>query len=619
MKQVTFILVALSLSLFAAAQPGTIDETFNSSGTPGSVTTNLVNGGDDYGRAMATYSDGRIAVAAYNENNYFTILRYTAAGTLDASFGTGGVVTLRYAPGDDAQAYAVTVLPNNKVLVAGYSWGSTKDFALLCLDENGDPDPGFGTGGWAITPVGAGDDEARSITVQSDHKIVVAGLTSNGSNTDVAVVRYNSDGSLDSFFGTGGIVTTDINGNDVPAGVVVQGDGKIVVAATSNTAGASDFAAIRYNGDGSLDTFFGSGGIVTVDVALGGPGSTDVAHCVALQPDGKIVLAGQTQASSGGNDDVAIIRLTTAGALDAGPSGFDGDGIVTYNYGVVNTDEEVQSISIQNDGRILLAGSTDGAGSSYSLLLLAYSPDCSLDPTFGPGANGIATADLTSTYDVGYAMALDGSRIYVAGWTGDVSDKQIVLAAFENNYITLPLTLVTFYAEKQQSKVVLHWQTASEEGVQQFIIEASTDGKTFSAIGHVTATGSPNSLTNYSFTDRFPHSGNNLYRLRMEDMDGKRKYSNVVNVSFLENLSSPIRVYPSPAREVLHVQLPEGLRGAVSLRIIDVQGRVVKSSSIISRGNALSTSFNIGSLPGGMYILEAQAGLVSLTSRFIKQ
>lgn len=396
MKQVTFILIALSLSIFAAAQPGTIDETFNSSGSPGSVTTNLVNGGDDYGRAMATYSDGRIAVAAYNENNYFTILRYTAAGALDATFGTGGVVTLRYAPGDDAQAYAVTVLPNNKVLVAGYSWGSTKDFALLCLDENGDPDLSFGVGGWAITPVGTGDDEARSITVQSDHKIVVAGLTSNGSNTDVAVVRYNSDGSLDSFFGTGGIVTTDIYGGDVPAGVVVQGDGKIVVAATSNTAGASDFAAVRYNADGSLDSFFGSGGIVTVDIGLGGAGSTDVAHCVALQPDGKIVLAGQTQASSGGNDDVAIIRLTTAGALDAGPSGFDGDGIVTYNYGVVNTDEEVQSISIQNDGRILLAGSTDGAGSSYALLLLAYSPDGSLDPTFGPGADGIATADLTA-------------------------------------------------------------------------------------------------------------------------------------------------------------------------------------------------------------------------------
>lgn len=216
-------------------------------------------------------------------------------------------------------------------------------------------------------------------------------------------------------------------------------------------------------------------------------------------------------------------------------------------------------------------------------------------------------------------MALDGSRIYVAGWTGDVSDKQIVLAAFENNYITLPLTLVTFYGEKQQRKVVLHWQTASEEGVQQFIIEASTDGKTFNRVGHVTATGTPNSLTNYSFTDAFPHSGNNFYRLRMEDMDGKRKYSNVVNVSFLENVSSPIQVYPSPASEVLHVQLPEGLRGAVSLRIIDVQGRVVQSNEVTSTGNALSTSFNIRSLPGGMYILEAQAGSVSLTSRFIKQ
>lgn len=620
MKLVNSTLFALFLCIYSSAQSGNLDGTFNSSGTPGYISTNVVSGGDDFAQAMAVQSDGKIVVAAYNENNYITILRYTTSGTLDGSFGTGGIVTLRNAFGDDAQAFAISVLSDNKILVAGYSWGSTKDFALVRLEENGNPDVTFGTNGWAITPVGSGDDEARTIAVQSNGQIVVAGISNNGSNNDFALVRYNADGSLDNLFGTGGTVSTNINGNDLVESMAIQSDGKIVVGGTSNSTGDADFAVVRYNSDGSLDNSgpgFGTGGIVTVDIGLGGAGSTDLAHTLAIQSDGKIILAGQTAASGGGNDDIAIIRLTPDGVLDAGPSGFDGDGVLTFNYGTVNTDEEIRGIIVQGDGKILVAGSTDGAGSSYSLLMLRYNADGSLDPTFGPGADGIVTADVTSRADFGYAIALHGNRIYVAGSTSNGSDKQVILSAFVNNYTTLPLTLLQFYGEKQNSKVVLHWQTTAEENVRQFIVESSSDSKTFKAIGYVLATGNKNNIANYSFIDQLPLSSNNYYRLLIQDFDGGHKYSKVVNVKY--ETATNVQLYPCPAKDVVNIQLPEGLRGTITLQIIDLQGRLIKTNSFSSNGNALSVPLDIQYLPNGMYMVEVRTGRTSVTNHFIKQ
>lgn len=618
MKLITSTLFASLLFRFASAQPGTLDGSFNNSGTPGYTTTNVVNGGDDYAQAIAVHSDGRIVVAAHNENNYFTLIRYTSTGALDNTFGSGGIANLRYAPGDDGQAYAVTVLSNNKILVAGYSYGSTKDFALLRLNEDGTPDATFGTGGWAITPVGSGDDEGRSMVVQSDGKFLLAGISNNGSNNDFALVRYNSDGSLDNSFGTNGVVTTDITGNDLVESIGIQSDGKIVVGGTSNTTGASDFAAVRYNSDGSLDNSFGTGGIATVDIGFGGAGSTDQAHSLAIQPDGKILLVGQTAASTGGNDDVAIMRLTANGVLDSGASGFDGDGIVTFNYGPVNTDDEVRSAIIQNDGNILVAGSTDGTGSSFGLMMLRYTPNGTLDPTFGPGTNGIATADLTATADVGNAMALYGTRIYVAGSTVNVAEKQTLLAAFNNNYTTLPLTLMQFYAEKQSNKVALHWQTTAEENVKQFIVQSSSDGRTFKSIGYVTATDKNSTFNHYSYTDQLPFTGNNFYRLLIQDFDGNFKYSNIVSIRFGEELSN-LQLYPCPAKEILQVQLPAGLNGTINLNVIDLYGHVVKTNNIASTGNVLSTSIDIHNLPHGTYILQIDTGNTSFTKSFIKQ
>ena len=153
------------------------------------------------------------------------------------------------------------------------------------------------------TPIGSSTEIAYSVAVQSDGKIVAAGYSDNGSNDDFALARYNTDGSLDATFGSGGKVATPVgSSNDYAYSVAIQSDGKIVAAGLSSNGSNDDFALARYDSDGSLDTGFGTGGKVTT--AIGSAG--DYALSVAIQSDGKIVAAGYSD--NGSNYDFALAR-----------------------------------------------------------------------------------------------------------------------------------------------------------------------------------------------------------------------------------------------------------------------------------------------------------------------
>ncbi len=633
MKKVTSTLTTLFLCLYVSAQVGSLDGGFN---TTGYVINDVLGipGNDETGQAIATHSDGRVVVAINSENERFVLVRYTATGTLDNTFGTSGVVSLRQFAGNSAVAYAVTVLSDNKILVAGWSWGGTnKDFTVLKLLEDGTPDPAFGAGGWAVTSFSAGHDEARALAVQSDGKIVVAGFSTNGADNDFAVLRYNADGTLDNTgFGTGGMVTTPISANDEASAVVVQSDGKIVVGGTSNEGTSSaNFALVRYNTDGSLDATpgnFGSNGIAEIDLGNNGAGSEDNGLGLALQSDGKILMTGMSKGVSFSNNDLATIRLTTAGALDAtfNPTGAivnraatTAPGIAIFNHGPSNTDEGARSLAIQSDGKIIVGGDTDGAGATFALLLVRYNSDGTPDNTFDGGGDGGVTYDISTTDDeFGHAIKLHGNRIYFTGSFGNPHD--LILAAIENDGTPLPLVLSHFYAQKQTSKVVLQWQTSSEEGVKQFVIERSNDGKSFKAIGTVAATGNSTITRKYSFADNSPFiSASNYYRLLMQDADGNFKYSKMLIIKFDGQLSTDMKVYPSMVKDILQVQLPDGMNGNIGIQIIDMNGRVIRKNNIAGDGHALNTTMDVSTLIKGVYIIKATAGNVSVTSRFTKQ
>ena len=168
--------------------------------------------------------------------------------------------------------------------------------------------------------------------------------------------------------------------------------------------------------------------------------------------------------------------------------------------------------------------------------------------------------------------------------------------------------------------MILQWQTTSEEDVKHFVIERSNDGKTYKAIGTVAANGNSTTTKNYMFADASPFApANNYYRLLMVDADGNYKYSKMLIVKFDGQLTTSMTVFPSNVRDVLQVQLPNGLTGNVNLSVIDMNGRVIKRSNLASDGTALSTTIDVSSLIKGVYILKAQAGNTSVISRFTKQ
>jgi uncharacterized delta-60 repeat protein len=223
-------------------------------------------------------------------------------------------------------------------------------FALARYNIDGTLDASFGTGGIVTSDFAASLTAARSVALQPDGKIVAAGQTFVNGSFDFALARYNSDGTLDASFGADGIVTTDFAGRpDRAFSVVVQPDGKIVAAGQAVIA-SFDFALARYNSDGSLDTSFGTGGLVTTSI---GNGSFDFARSVALQPNGKIVAAGQVLFIGG--FDIALTRYNRDGTLDAS---FGADGIVTTDFFEGSSDGAF-SVGVQPDGRIVVAGNAD--------------------------------------------------------------------------------------------------------------------------------------------------------------------------------------------------------------------------------------------------------------------
>jgi len=340
----------------------------------------------------------------------------TPGGTLDTTFDTDGRVTTAFGINNASDyAYGVVVQGNGKVVAAGAQYdafGANWNFALARYNSDGSLDSTFDTDGRVINAIGANDDIANAIALQSNGKTVVAGYSdtdaSAAENRDFAVIRYNTDGSLDSTFSSDGKVTTAIStGYDVGAGVAIQSNGRIVVAGNTSNA----FALVRYNSNGSLDSTFDGDGRVSTDF---GPLS-ETLWAVALQADGRIVVTGSI--SNGTDLEFIVARYNTNGSLD---STFDGDGKATTNFGEVG--DIARSVAVQTDGKIVVAGNS---GLDYAVA--RYNTDGSLDTSFGSG--GKVTTDIAASTDTatGVAIQSDG-KIVVSGYyyTGFNNDFALV-------------------------------------------------------------------------------------------------------------------------------------------------------------------------------------------------
>jgi uncharacterized delta-60 repeat protein len=295
-------------------------------------------------------------------------------------------------------------------------------FIPSALATPGALDPTFGTGGKVTTAFGSGNDGAGALALQPDGKLVAAGNGSNGSNDDFALARYNPNGSLDtSFNGTGKVTTAFGSGDDDAYALALQPDGKLVAAGQSTSGSTDAFALARYNQDGSLDTSFNGTGKVTT--AIGS--DEDSANALALQPDGKLVAAGYSY--NGSQYLFALVRYNPDGSLD---TSFNGTGKVTTAIG--SDDDGISALALQPDGKLVAAGYTWNA--SYADFALArYNPDGSLDTSFN-GTGKVTTVFSSRTDEINALGLQPDGKLVAAGYTWNGSnDDDFALARYNPN------------------------------------------------------------------------------------------------------------------------------------------------------------------------------------------
>jgi uncharacterized delta-60 repeat protein len=356
----------------------------------------------------------------------------SAPGDLDPSFGTDGKVTARVVTEPQAgvtahDATAALMLPDGRMLVVGSALTGDPGWSVVMARflPDGAADPSFGVDG-KVLALSAFSFRAFAAALQPDGKIVVAGSSGPAvafqeNLIDVGLARFNPDGSLDASFGNGGVVITNVfNNEDRATAVAILADGRIVIGGFARTFGFGsqyEFLLARYLPDGQRDVSFGVNGIRTTDFF----GSWDFVHAIAVQPDGKIVAAGEVKFSplvtlSSNYMSVGLARYHADGQLDL--SFGEGGKVHTEFFDELGNVQHAaaSSVVLQDDGKILVAGHVqrDDQTKRRDVILARYLPDGSLDPRFGTG--GRVDTDLGRVDDAGNALLLqpDG-KIVVSG------------------------------------------------------------------------------------------------------------------------------------------------------------------------------------------------------------
>jgi len=376
-----------------------------------------------------------------------------APADLDPSFGNGGKVIKTVGNGD--RVYAAVLQPDGKIVLGGSSRPNSNNYPIFALSRfhpDGALDTAFGAGGVVITDLriqGGARQEIHALVLQPDGKIVAVGwaLTTGGGYVATGVVRYQPNGSLDTSFGVGGILAIDAA---VDAAALVQPDGKIVCGGGDGVSSLANFQIVRLNPNGTLDSAFGMGGLATIDFT----GNGDGIFGLALQPDGKIVAVGRTSNNpfDGTRWNFAAARILPNGDLDAT---FGGGGKVWTDFAA--KDDTAFAVLIQGDGKILVAGRGQPQENDWDFALVRYHANGTLDTGFGLGGKTMTPFGIS---DGAFAVKLQADgKIVTAGVRGSTSPVFAVMR--HNPDGTLDTTfgeggkVFTFFNGRDEARAVL--------------------------------------------------------------------------------------------------------------------------------------------------------------------
>ncbi len=386
-------------------------------GNRGIVTTtiNMVDQISD----MVIQSDDNIVVSGITRPSFSylgdqLLMRYLPNGSLDTSFGVGGIVTTVLSSEYDI-AHAVTLQPNNKIVTVGHS--SQQGWLTIArYNVDGSLDNLFGSGslpGVVTTTIGT-QAWANDVALQPSEEIVAVGASTTNSNTSITLVRYLENGTLDSSFGNQGVITTTLDSQSnrsIAYAVALQSDGKIVLAGYDDR--DNDRAVLaRYHSDGTLDTTFGTMGIITETFGTGAR-----YWALVIQPDGKILTAGESIGKG-----MLIARYHSDGTLD---TNFANNGVFTMDeYGYPG--QTISDIALFEDGKIVAAGGEGEPGFFAQQMVVVLEPDGSFSNRFG--GQGWIILNLSSYDTTSTVSTLDYGKVITVGTTNSSSD--ILLAQY---------------------------------------------------------------------------------------------------------------------------------------------------------------------------------------------
>ncbi|MBI2723023.1 MAG: T9SS type A sorting domain-containing protein [Bacteroidetes bacterium] len=474
-------------------------------------------------------------------------------GDLDNTFGTGGIVKPVIGTGKN-RANSVVVQNDGKLLVGGSNYiGPAADFLVSRYNTDGSLDNTFGTGGYSQIDINNSGDLAYSLVLQTDGKILVGGSTGTGGSVDgnFALCRLNANGSLDNSFGVGGKVITSLGPNsDIILSLTIQPDNKIVAVGFTYGAQNTDFAMARYNADGTLDAGFGMAGLVTTTVSV----ADDIASSVILQPDGKLVVGGYYR--NGTYDDCVLIRYNINGTID-NTYGVNGKTLISFS----NFNDYLQDMVLQTDGKIVVAGSHTSSGSFSNFALARVNTNGTLDTSFG--VNGKITYGITQTISGASSVLIQPDGKIIASGASSVN------ATFDfciRRYNSDGSADNTFGV---QGKVMTPVGNSTDEIMAAAL---QSDGKLVVA-GYATdsLTGVNTALARY--------------------------YTGIV-MSIEENAKELLYIYPNPLSNKITLQLPNDFNYSnSSVEVFDNLGKQVFISREIEQNKVISLEF----LPTGLY------------------
>jgi uncharacterized delta-60 repeat protein len=399
------VLNATALLLQYASTPvdaasGYRDATF---GLKGRVITDFSGASSQASKAVIQ-PDGRIVVVG-RAGNELALARYKEDGSADKSFGKGGRLTT--AISTDSWGTAVALQPDGKIVAAGTAG---EDFALARYNPDGSLDSSFGVEGKVTTDFFGGSDSVAAILILPDGRILAGGTASTREvPAAFALARYDDQGGLDLAFGNSGKTTIEFfEQGDYAEALALQPDGKIIVGGSVALNGTGVYGVARLNSDGSLDLSFGSGGRVTTDFF----GNGNVFETLVLQPDGKIIAAGQADSYDSINgllERFGLVRYNADGSLDSGFG--DGGKVVTAFSGMADF---ALALALQPDGKILAAGESIIPGTlNFSFAVAGYNPDGSLDEHFGTGGKLTDSFFTKQSFIIGVVFQPDGKAVAV--------------------------------------------------------------------------------------------------------------------------------------------------------------------------------------------------------------